>query len=124
MRCITIPVILLLLLLTLSCLAQAELIAWWNFDEGRGRSVKDSVSGEVDEIRGNYWYAEGVSGSCLKLDGYTTHVVRSADVAPWLGDDFTIEADGVDLVLWFKGESEDVETVSIEPKDQRFSNGF
>jgi len=112
MRCITIPVILLLLLLTLSCLAQAELVAWWNFDEGRGRSVKDSVSGEVDEIRGNYWYAEGVSGSCLKLDG------------PWLGDDFTIEADGVDLVLWFKGESEDVETVSIEPKDQRFSNGF
>ncbi len=25
--------------------------------------------------------------------------------------------DGVDLVLWFKGESEDVETLSIEPKD-------
>jgi len=117
MRCITISVILLLLVLILPCFAKERLVAWWNFDEGRGRSVKDGVSGKVDEIRGNYWYAEGVSGSCLKLDGYTTHVVRSADEAPWLGDDFTIEAYGVDLVLWFKGESEDVETFSIGPKD-------
>jgi hypothetical protein len=85
-------VILLLLVLTLPCFAQDRLEAWWSFDEGQGRSVKDSASGEADEIRGNYWYAEGVKGSCLKLDGYTTHVVRSADVTPWLGDDFTIEA--------------------------------
>ncbi len=83
---------LLLLVLTLPCFAQDRLEAWWSFDEGQGRSVKDSASGEVDEIRGNYWYAEGVKGSCLKLDGYTTHVVRSANEAPWLGDDFTIEA--------------------------------
>ena len=92
MRCIKISVILLLLVLTLPCFAQEGLMSWWSFDEGQGRSVKDSISGEVDEIRGNYWYAEGVKGSCLKLDGYTTHVVRSADVAPWLGDDFTVEA--------------------------------
>ncbi len=72
--------------------SKTGLVAWWSFDEGEGRSVKDSVSGEVDEIRGNYWYAEGVSGSCLKLDGYTTHVVRSAEKAPRLGDDFTVEA--------------------------------
>jgi len=92
MRCITIPVILLLSVLTLSCFAQEGPMAWWSFDEGEGKDVKDSVSGEVDEIQGNYWYEQGVSGNCLKLDGYTTHVVRSADKAPQLSDDFTIEA--------------------------------
>jgi beta-fructofuranosidase len=85
-------VVLLFFVLTLHGFLLGRPMAWWSFDEGEGRSVKDRVSGEADEIRGNYWYAEGVSGSCLKLDGYTTHVVRSRGKAPRLGDDFTVEA--------------------------------
>jgi hypothetical protein len=83
---------LLLLISSYSCFGQSRLVAWWDFDESKGRSVKDRVGGEVDEIRGNYWYEEGVKGSCLKFDGYTTHVVRAAGKAPRLRDDFTIEA--------------------------------
>jgi hypothetical protein len=85
-------VVLLLFVLTLPCFAQDRLMARWSFDEGKGKAVKDSISGEVDGIRGNYWYEKGVKGKCLNLDGYTTHVVRAAEKAPRLGDGFTIEA--------------------------------
>jgi hypothetical protein len=84
--------VIVLLVFFLSSFVFGRPVAWWSFDEGEGKDVKDSVSGEVDEIRGNYWYEEGVNGSCLKLDGYTTHVVRSSDKAPRLGGDFTVEA--------------------------------
>jgi hypothetical protein len=77
---------------TWSGFAQEELVSWWRFDEGKGRNVQDNASKVTDKIVGNYWYAEGVRGSCLKLDGYTTHVARSADKAPRLEGDFTIEA--------------------------------
>jgi len=83
---------LLVMVLSCCCFGQRRLVAWWSFDEGEGRRVKDTISGAADEIRGNYWYAEGVKGSCLKLDGYTTHMVRSAEKAPRLGDSFTVEA--------------------------------
>jgi hypothetical protein len=85
-------VVLLFFLLTFPGFLLGRPMAWWSFDEGEGKTVKDSISGEVDKIRGNYWYEKGVKGSCLKLDGYTTHVVRSVDKAPRLGDDFTVEA--------------------------------
>jgi len=117
MRCITIPVILLLFVLTLPCFAQDRLMAWWSFDEGEGRSVKDRVSGEIDEIRGNYWYEEGVKGSCLKLDGYTTHVVRSVDKVPRLGDDFTIEA-------WVAPQTYPWNWVGIVDQEKDHKEGF
>jgi hypothetical protein len=53
--------VLLLLFLTLPGFVLGRPVAWWGFDEGKVRIVKDRVSGEVDEIHGNYWYAEGVS---------------------------------------------------------------
>ncbi len=52
----------------------------------------DKASDIVDEVKGYYWYSEGVSGNCLKLDGYTTYVVRAAEKVPNLGRAFTIEA--------------------------------
>lgn len=67
-------------------------VAWWSFDESRGNLIKDISSGEEDEIRGNYWLENGVKGSCLKLDGYTTHILRKAEKAPELEGSFTIEA--------------------------------
>ena len=80
------------LVFKLPCMAQNAPVTWWQFDEGKGKNVKDSISNETDKIAGNYWYAEGVKGSCLKLDGYTTHVVRSADKTPRLDGEFTVEA--------------------------------
>ncbi|MHC4365179.1 MAG: LamG domain-containing protein [Planctomycetota bacterium] len=67
-------------------------VAWWKFDEGKGNVAIDSISGEKDVIERTFWYRPGVSGKAIKLDGFTTHVVRKASKAPQLRDSFTIEA--------------------------------
>ncbi|MHC4676028.1 MAG: LamG domain-containing protein, partial [Planctomycetota bacterium] len=67
-------------------------VAWWKFDEGKGKVAIDSVTGKEDAIRRTFWYLPGVSGTAIKLDGFTTHIVRKAADAPRLRDAFTIEA--------------------------------
>jgi len=84
--------ILIYLIVVTNCNAQDKPLAWWTFGSNDGKTVIDKVSGVSDTIKGNYWFSDGVSGKCLKLDGYTTHVVRSAEKTPVLGKTFTIEA--------------------------------
>jgi beta-fructofuranosidase len=69
-----------------------ELVAWWRFEEGEVKKAHETISGIEDEIRGNFKFVGGSSGSALKFDGFTTSVVRKAEQAPKLGDAFTIEA--------------------------------
>jgi hypothetical protein len=88
---------------------EAKLLAWWPFDdrppsdpsggapEGRGQAApapgaRETVSGLADPIRGNFRFVCGISGAGLKLDGYTTAVVRSAAQAPRLEGPFSLEA--------------------------------
>jgi len=80
------------LVVVINCNAQEKPLAWWTFGSNDGKTVIDKVSGVSDTIKGNFWFLEGVSGNCLKLDGYTSHVVRSAYMAPVLENTFTIEA--------------------------------
>lgn len=54
-------------------------VAWWKFDEGEGTVAIDTVSGEKDPIMRTFWYRQGVSGSEIKCDGFTTHIVRSPE---------------------------------------------
>lgn len=84
--------IFLLLIVIFPCNGQNKPVAWWNFENNDGKTVIDKVSGVSDSIKGNYWFSDGVSGKCLKLDGYTSHVVRAANMAPVLENAFTIEA--------------------------------
>lgn len=83
---------LLVLFLVIPGLHSQEPVAWWDFEQTGDRSVMERVSGEADKISGNFWIAEGVSGNCLKLDGYTTFVQRPAESAPDMDGDFTVEA--------------------------------
>jgi len=55
-------------------------IAHWNFDQ-----VQDSISGYHRLVK-------GVKGQALIMDGYTSHITRSPDQVPELGQAFTIEA--------------------------------
>jgi len=55
-------------------------------------STRDSVSGRADPIAGNFRLVRGISGTGLKLDGYTTAVVRAAADAPPLNGAFSLEA--------------------------------
>ena len=68
------------------------LVGWWKFDEDRGRVAVESAGQLKDAINGNFDYVPGVSGKCLKFDGYTTRVIRSAADVPPLVDAFTVEA--------------------------------
>ena len=67
-------------------------VAWWRFDEGKGDIASDAVSHKKDVIQGTFWYFSGVSGTGIKFDGFTTHIIRKAADAPPLKDAFTIEA--------------------------------
>lgn len=84
--------IFLLLIVIFPCNGQNKPVSWWNFENNDGKTVIDKVNGVSDSIKGNYWFSDGVSGKCLKLDGYTSHVIRAAYMAPVLENAFTIEA--------------------------------
>jgi len=70
----------------------SRLQAWWKFEKSQDRVVQDSSRQVPDVIRGNFKYVPGVSGSALKLDGFTTVVSRKAKEAPRLSGSLTVEA--------------------------------
>lgn len=63
-------------------------VAWWSFDEGEKDTVRDRVRQIEDVLEGSYKYTSGAIGTALKLDGYTTCIIRKAEDAPKLGDEF------------------------------------
>ena len=65
---------------------------WWGFDGTDGQTAIDCVTGTADRIEGRFRRVDGVKGSALKFDGFTTAVVREAAAAPRLEGAFTIEA--------------------------------
>ncbi|NIP26634.1 MAG: hypothetical protein GWN67_26190 [Phycisphaerae bacterium] len=96
MQKLTIHICLIAITITLispsSFAAGDEPVAYWKFDEGKGKHAIDKVTEQRDKINGNFWYVPGILGTAAKFDGYTTHVVRDSDGAPHLEDAFTIEA--------------------------------
>ncbi|MCD6194177.1 MAG: LamG domain-containing protein, partial [Candidatus Aminicenantes bacterium] len=71
------------------------LVAWWKFDQIdklKANKVLDTIGEIEDVIEGNFKSTRGVVGSALKLDGYTTCIVRDANNVPPLKDEFTFEA--------------------------------
>ncbi len=60
---------------------ESSLLAWWNFEDDGQKVLKDSVSGEMDTLAGNYRSVKGI-GNAIKFDGYTTVVTRKARQAP------------------------------------------
>ena len=64
-------------------------VAWWKFD---GSAAVDSVSGVTDAIDGNSKFMPaGVSGGCLRFDGFSTLVRRDAAKVPDLANGFTFQ---------------------------------
>jgi beta-fructofuranosidase len=80
-----------------------DLLAWWPFEEGRGRSVTDHVGQIEDPIayvfnQARYkpdsdplWRA-GICGNALLFDGYSTWVTRAASQVSKPGHALTITA--------------------------------
>jgi len=89
LKCVIIVIF--ILPLGLKATESAQPLAWWTFDIAKDSTVSDQVSGSEDVIRGNFKYVTGVNGLCLKLDGFTTEIIRQAENAPVLKDKFTME---------------------------------
>ena len=66
-------------------------VAWWNFDSCLSRKLSNEVTNTEDSIQGNFSLTGGISGNALKLDGFSTRIIRKADLLPVLGDSFTFE---------------------------------
>lgn len=64
--------------------------ASWSFDGIA--AAADRPTGGQDTILGRVTTARGISGDALKLDGYTTRVVRRADAAPAITRALTVDA--------------------------------
>ena len=72
--------------------ADTKPVAWWNFNSSDSRIITDEVSNVEDSIHGNFKFVDGPDGTALKLDGFTTGIIREFDMVPALGDSFTFEA--------------------------------
>lgn len=102
--------------LLFSTITLAEPIAWWDFDNVRNNTVEDVAEEINDTIHGKYWLKDGVKGKCLKFDGYSTRIVRSARRAPRLGS-FTIEA-------WVAPQAYPWNWTAIVNQEENHKDGF
>lgn len=94
-----------------------EPIAWWNFDSCNSRIIKDEVSNAEDSIQGNFSLTTGISGKALKLDGFTTCVIRKAGMVPEFGGTYTFEA-------WIAAATYPWNWVPILAQEENRKSGF
>ncbi|MEG1290371.1 MAG: hypothetical protein RSE25_09110, partial [Bacteroidales bacterium] len=73
--------ILLFLIVCLHTQAQNVLMSW-SFES----------KSQIDTIEGSYSQVPGIKGYGLKLDGYTTKVVRNIENLKFVGDEFSIQS--------------------------------
>ena len=105
--------ILCLLLLFLATFANAELILYWNMDEGSGNTLADSATnsnaytGTMLNMSSNDW-VNGISGKALDFDGVNDYVINNN--GPALGNEiFGSGHDGtVSYSIWFYARSSGV----------------
>lgn len=72
-------------------LAQTPVIKW-DFETVRNRGVIEESTNISDTIEGNFEWVDGVTGKGLRLDGFTTRVIRKGKDIMKPGAAFTIEA--------------------------------
>ena len=64
----------------------------WDFETIRNRTVIEESTKIADTIEGNFESAAGVAGKGLRLDGFTTRVIRTGKNTRKPGAAFTLEA--------------------------------
>ena len=69
-----------------------DLLVGWHFDEGTGGATVETVSGRSDRFFGHLMFDQGVRGSGLKFDGFTSRLSRPAKDLPKFGPALTVEA--------------------------------
>ena len=69
-----------------------KVLMQWDFDHLTNHTCVEPETTIADAIEGNFAQAPGVVGKGLRLDGFTTRVIRKADDLQNPGKDFTVEA--------------------------------
>lgn len=83
----------LVLVLALTSMAKADLVAYWPLDEGTGTIAVDvSGNGNDATINGNPTWQEGVFGQALAFDGSSDYLQASVDNVPIGSSPFTVAA--------------------------------
>ena len=80
-----------LLLFSSACMAQTPVMRW-DFETIRDGAVIEAGSAISDTVEGNFEAAPGVVGKGLRLDGFTTRLVRQTEKVVKPGAAFTVEA--------------------------------
>ena len=114
------PLPLALALLVVPVISFAEtngLVAAWHFDEGSGRATTEAVSGKPDSFVGYLMFDQGVRGSGLKFDGFTSLLARPAKDLPNFGPALTVEA-------WIAPQEYSWAWTGIVDHDQNAQAGF
>lgn len=68
------------------------LAAVWNFDETAGNKTTEVIRGRQDEFVGHLMFDQGVRGSGLRFDGFTSRLFCPAKELPGFGPALTVEA--------------------------------
>ena len=69
-----------------------KVIMQWDFENITNRTCIEPATGVGDTIEGNFEAAPGAVGTGLRLDGFTTRIVRADAKVKTPGDEFTVEA--------------------------------
>ncbi|MBD3255831.1 MAG: hypothetical protein GF383_12110, partial [Candidatus Lokiarchaeota archaeon] len=71
-----------------------RLCYWWQFESLKANKTLDSVNKNSAKLRGNYKLVEGIKGSALKFDGFTSYLECNAKSFPksFGSEGFTLEA--------------------------------
>jgi hypothetical protein len=72
-------------------MAQSPVMSWY-FENVKNRSAIETSTNIADTIEGNFEWVDGVTGKGLRLDGFTTRVIRKWKEIRKPGAAFTIEA--------------------------------
>lgn len=64
----------------------------WDFESVKNRTAIEVSTNIADTIEGNFEWVEGVAGKGLRLDGFTTRIIRHGKDIQKPGTAFTIEA--------------------------------
>jgi sucrose-6-phosphate hydrolase SacC (GH32 family) len=108
-------------------------VSYWSFDEGTGTNALDEISGvedhidyvfndAVDKPSSDPLWREGIAGSALLFDGYSTFIEREAS-------EFTQTTDALTIEAWvapraYEWGSEGKKSIIVNQHDASKNEGF
>ena len=118
-----IPII---LVLSMACVATADLVAHWSFDDGSGDTVYDSSgNGHVGTLMGDPQWVAGKMGGALSFDGFSDQANHTTDPGNinWVSvEPFDVVGPGITMAAWIRPDGFDITDARIVTKQKTWSS--